>query len=226
MVGILDSGMGAYFTLAEFRKYNNHSDVLLLADRENAPYGTKDTESLKEILTSAKRRLESLGAEKILLACCTASSVYPLLDEECRRMMIPIIAPVANEAVGLSKNKKIAVLSTKATKDSRAFNKAISSLDESAEVFGFSSPELVAMAEADLCDENLSLSDYEKIKEIVMPIKKSGIDTLILGCTHFGAFRGTIEQMLSVKTVDSAKIGALTLLKEKLPSESGATVIL
>ena len=77
MIGVFDSGNGGLITVEKIRELSADADICFLADRENAPYGTK---SKNEIISLSKRnikRLRDAGADKILIACCTASAVYP-----------------------------------------------------------------------------------------------------------------------------------------------------
>lgn len=91
MVGIFDSGMGGEFALREFVSLCPNERAELFADRENAPYGTKSEPELIRLVKRDIDILRSRGAERILMACCTASTVYPLLPSEYQRAVIPII---------------------------------------------------------------------------------------------------------------------------------------
>ena len=121
MIGILDSGAGGLFALAELRRLSPDADIAFFADVKNAPYGNKTRELLTELVRNGIDRLEAFGCDRILMACCTASTVHGLLPRRQKALSVPIISPTAREAVSISKNKKIGVLSTEATRKSRAF---------------------------------------------------------------------------------------------------------
>ncbi|MBR2651127.1 MAG: aspartate/glutamate racemase family protein [Clostridia bacterium] len=212
-VGIFDSGVGGLASLEYFRTMMPTVDTVFYADSENAPYGTKSEEELISLVTADIGLLLSLGAERVLMACCTASSVYDRLDEKYRAVAVPIILPTAIGACELSQTGRIGVLSTEATRRSGAFVRAIKRIRPDAEVISASAGELVALAEAGACDGNLGARGYRILRDALSPFVGSNIDTLILGCTHFGRFGESVERILGVRTVDSAREGARALLR-------------
>ena len=213
MIGVFDSGAGGLFALAELRRLSPTADIVYLADRKNAPYGTKSRERLVELVSNDVERLLDEGCDKVLMACCTASSVYDFLPDDYRAVSVPIIEPTARESVMLSKSKRIGILSTEATKKSGAFVKKILKYEPTAVTVCASAPELVALAEAGERDGGLSEAGMLTIKKSVSVFAGSGIDALILGCTHFAYFENTIKNILGVTTVNSASIGAREMQK-------------
>lgn len=188
------------------------SDLVYLIDRENAPYGIKSEKEILEITEKNIRALAAMGAEKILIACCTASTVYPHLKDEYKRISVPIIEAVANEAKRCTKSGRIAVIATQRTADSHTFGRALDGYD----VTELSVGELVAMIDGGLCDESIGENDEKRIEGILAPVFTSGADTLILGCTHFPAIKKAIGRIAArhgaENIIDSAKIGADTLM--------------
>ena len=202
MVGVFDSGMGGRFALAELRRLCGRVDIAFLSDEKNAPYGNKSESELEALVMHDIKTLRLMGAREILVACCTASTVCQRLSLPLREGVVPIIRPVARRALGTSKNGRIGVISTEATRRSGAFQKAIPG------ALCYSVPELVTMAEHGARDGNLTADEKNKIRKMLSPFFDSGIDTLVLGCTHFAYFEGEIENILGVKTVNSARVGA------------------
>jgi glutamate racemase len=84
VIGIFDSGVGGCVSLAELRAINGEVDIVYLADYKNAPYGTKGEGELVPIISENIERLLSLGCERVLIACCTASAMHRLLPEKIR----------------------------------------------------------------------------------------------------------------------------------------------
>lgn len=229
MIGIFDSGRGGEVALGEFRKLMPKEDVIFLADRGNAPYGTKTEEELIALAERNIKRLASLGCRRVLIACCTASTVYRRLCSEAKRISIPIIRPVADEAVHLTKRGRIGVIATEATVRSRAFSRALAGI----EVLEVAAGRLVSEVECGACDGNVSPSLSEYLTEVLRPIAEFGPDVLILGCTHFPRLDKTVSGIMQsltgeiITTVSSAKTGALALYRVlcKHPvSESGSVV--
>ncbi len=207
MIGVFDSGRGGMLAISEIKRLMPHTDVCFYADRKNAPYGTKTREQLTELVKRDIDILKKSGAEKILMACCTASTVWKLLPEDYKSISLPIIVPSAKKAVHITKNNKIAVIATEHTAKSKAFTRAIHSIDKSITVSEFPAQELVYLAEN-------RIYDIKKAERILEPLKDSDADTLILGCTHFPLLLREIQEILpNMKTVSSAREGAIEILK-------------
>lgn len=122
MIGIFDSGVGGLASFSELRRLLPLADIAYLADRKNAPYGTKKKDVLKRLVCEDIELLRRLGCNKILIACCTASTVHRELPEESRRISFPIIKQTANAAAGY---RSVAVIATEHTVRSHAFSKEI-----------------------------------------------------------------------------------------------------
>ena len=227
MIGLLDSGMGGVVTANEIRKLSPGVDLTLLLDRKNAPYGKKSEGELLEIVSYNIERLMSLGASRVLLACCTASTVWDMLPEKFQRASIPILTPTARRAVSVTKTGKIAVIATEATVRSGKWTKLLYPY----RIFEVGAQELVALTESGACDGSVSEDARAIIRRVLSPLGKSGADTLILGCTHFPLLeeeiKNTVKEYGIKKVVSSAKEGALELLRRENPKEgSGRTVII
>ncbi len=210
MTGIIDSGMGGLNALRILRKLTTDEDIIFLADRKNAPYGTKTPDELIYLTEKNISRLISLGCQRVLIACCTASTVWDRLSAEARDAAIPIIRPTANTALATTENGKIAVVATAATVSSMAFPSALGK----ACVAQIEAQRLVGEIEGGAREGRIDkpLSDY--LAELLLTVCDSGADTLILGCTHFSSIQGEIAARLAaiserkIHTVDSARESA------------------
>lgn len=202
MIGVFDSGAGGRFALAELRRLCKNEDIIFFADEKNAPYGTKSESELIRLAESAILKLKRAGAERILIACCTASTVWDKLSSACREISVPIIEPVAERARAITRGGRIGVLSTEATRRSGAFAKRIPG------ALCRSAPELVTLAEMGARDGNLTDKQRQTLKNILSPFADGRIDTLVLGCTHFAYFEREIENILGIPTVNSARVAA------------------
>lgn len=227
MVGLIDSGEGGIVTAREIRRINETLDLTLLLDRKNAPYGKKSEGELIEITSANIERLLSLGARRVLLACCTASTVWALLPKEMRELTVPIISPTARRAQDLTETGRIAVIATEATVRSGEWSRQLypCTVTELAE------GELVTLVESGASDGRIQKKEREILEGLLLPLSHTGADTLILGCTHFPALEGEIKkevQKYGIKhTVSSAKEGALELLRTlDDTSGHGETVII
>ena len=217
-VGVFDSGRGGVFAGKYFCDAVKGVDTVIFSDTENAPYGNKSESELIGLLSRGIERLTSLGCELVLIACCTASTVHKRLPRELARISVPIIEPTARKACLATKNNRIAVVSTEATRRSRAFYESIGNILPSAEVLAISSPLLVGLAEGGVCDESLTLAARAELSRVIDSAKDFSADTLVLGCTHYAAFEKTAEQLFSGRIINSARVGAVALA-EKIKEE-------
>ena len=215
-VGIFDSGRGGEAALRRLTELAPSVDAVLYCDRENAPYGTKTEEELIKLVSDDIDRLLSLGAEIILMACCTASAVYAHLSAERQRIAIPIIEPTSREALRVADGKPIGVICTSASAKMRAFESEIHRLSPKTEVYTLPCQRLVALAEAGVSDGNITPTAKAEIEGIREYFKDRGIGALILGCTHFSYFESTLEGAVGTRVINSAKIGARELVRQAL----------
>ena len=225
MIGVFDSGSGGLTAIDEMRKINPSVDVCFLADYENAPYGTKSERELVRLVSRDVSRLLSAGAESILMACCTASTVYVSLPEELRRRCIEIITPAARVAAEISRGR-VGVISTEATYKSLSFPRAISKIRGDISVISAYSPELVELVEGGCRDGCVTEREEKIIKNSLLPFMGSGADALILGCTHFTHLKNKIEEITGIPTVSPSLIGARLAAKETSGNEEGEVTFL
>ncbi|MBR5242067.1 MAG: aspartate/glutamate racemase family protein [Clostridia bacterium] len=209
MIGIFDSGRGGVAIARELLALCPRCDVLLLADRKNLPYGTKSDRELTPIVEENLKRLRSYGADRLLIGCCTASSIYERFFEPSP-CVTPIIEPTARRAAEVTVGK-ICVIATESTVRSHAFGSAISRYSK-ATVTEFAAGELVGIAER-ICAGAPSEKDIKKIKKALEPARATGADTLVLGCTHFPLISEYISAFLpDVSIVSCVREGALAAL--------------
>ena len=226
MLGIFDSGVGGLTALREIKRISPETDVCFLQDRQNAPYGTKTELEIVSLVKKNIKTLLDFGAKKVLMACCTASTVYESLTEIERKIAVPIIDFAAEASVKISKNARIGVIATERTVKSRAFTKSIKKLAPKAEVFELATQSFVALVEGGGRDFNLDENQRRIIENSLTPLKNKNIDSLILGCTHFPHIRREIERVIGVETVNPSEICAKEILKSDVFSRNGRCIYL
>ena len=219
MIGVFDSGVGGLTALGSLRALMPSADICFYADRANSPYGTKSEEELLRITENAIDRLKNEGADIILMACCTASTVYSLLTKEDREVCLPIIKPTAERAVSLTKSGKIGVIATERTVSSHAFKTEIESRLSSASVVEIATQPLVTLAEEGECGAYASSEAIAKIENLISPFIKNAPDTLILGCTHFPIFKQIISDLLPNTAIVSCSDEGARALAQKCTEE-------
>ena len=214
MLGLFDSGTGGLNTVRYIKKNAKSIDLCYLLDRGRAPYGIKSEKELIRITDENIKRLRDMGAERVLIACCTASTVHRLLPSDSAEISLPIISEISKRARNSTRLGRIGVIATNHTVDTHVFKSEL----EGFEVYEHALPQLVTMIDAGLSDTDISEKDTEKIQTMLEPVLNKRIDTLILGCTHFPAVIKTVEAIAKpygVKhVIDSAKAGAELLIKE------------
>ena len=213
-IGFFDSGFGGLSVLKEVRSLMPLYNFIYLADTRNAPYGELSQE---EIFEHTRRGVEFLfdrGAVVVVLACNTASSEalrklqQEFLPKFIGRKILGVIIPAVEEAIVNTKNNRIGVLATTATINSHAFEREVRKLSN-ASVFEIPAPKLVPLIEeGEVSGEEIELLISEYVAEVI----KNDIDTLILGCTHYGIVDDLIAKYSGgVKIIQEGEVVARKL---------------
>ena len=214
MIGVFDSGVGGLCSFERLNRLIRSEELVYLADKCNAPYGTRTRD---EIISLAKRnisRLRKIGARKILIACCTASGIYGELSDDEQAIAVPIIAPAAEAALKNSASGKIAVISTAFTAKNHVFKNEILKQDKSATVIEYGEQLLVELVELGASDSAILPREAEYLDNLCDKITLAGADALILGCTHFSHLGEEIKKRLrGISVIDTAALGADALYK-------------
>lgn len=189
MIGIFDSGFGGLTVFKEIKKALPDYNYIYLGDNLRAPYGGRSQEVIYEYTRQAVDFLFKQNCELVILACNTASSeALKKLQQEWlptnypSRRILGVIRPLAEEAVKLSKANKIGVVGTKATIESKSYDRELKHLKKEVKVFEQACPLLVPLVEEGWLDKT---ETRMIIKKYLRPLKDQQIDTLILGCTHY-----------------------------------------
>lgn len=225
MIGIFDSGAGGLITLKELRLLAPFADICFFADREHAPYGTKTQDELTKLVKNDVQILRSAGADEILIACCTASTVFGTLSQRDKEICTPIILPTVKSALRATKNGRIGVIATNATVCSGIFSKYAREISPYAQIKEYAAQPLVSLIESGVKDGACDGSSLGIIERILNAAPFSDIDTLILGCTHFPHIEGIISSFFgNIRIISSAREGAKEIFKKANINGSGRTV--
>ncbi|MCB5252099.1 MAG: glutamate racemase [Candidatus Cloacimonadaceae bacterium] len=220
-IGIFDSGVGGLTVFKAIRQAFPQQDLIYFGDTARVPYGPKSPNTIIEYSVQNARFLLQQGIKTLIVACNTSSSVaIPDLSKLSNIPIIGVIDPGSEIAVRSTENKKIGVIGTEGTIRSKAYSKAIKSLEPNAQVFSLACPLFVPIVEEGWQDHPIAL---RIVQEYLKPMKDNDIDTLVLGCTHYPLLSHVIQEYLGekVKLVDSANaIGEY--LKKLMPAEHDA----
>ncbi len=203
-IGVFDSGVGGLTVVKEIVRQLPQEDIIYFGDTAHLPYGPKSPQTVKRLVRDNIRFLYKKRVKIIILACHTASAFA--LEEIRKENPIPIIGvigPGAEEALKVTKNKRIGVIGTYGTIRSGVYAKELKRLEPEVFVIEKPCPLFVPLVEEGwLRKEATRLI----IGEYLEPLKDEGIDTLILGCTHYPLLKEEIAQVMGeVSLIDSAR---------------------
>lgn len=216
-IGVFDSGVGGLSVLLEINKLLPNETFIFLADQKNVPYGGKNKEQLLRFVNSAMEFFTSKNVKAVVFACNTAT-VYTI-DEMRKKFDIPIVGtvPVIKTIAKITKSKKTAVFSTPATAKSKYLEDLIAKFANGVSVErvgGSNLEELVEEGEID-SEETINV-----LKKNLIPLVKSGVDAIALGCTHYPFLRQKIEKIVGKKVIVVDSGGAVARrLKQVLINE-------
>lgn len=204
-IGVFDSGIGGLTVVKELINSLPGEDIMYLGDTARVPYGTKSGRTVIAYSHSNSEFLISKGVKLLVVACNTASSVsIPSLRAEFDIPVIGVIEPGAKKAVSVTKTGKIGVIGTPSTINSGAYTSAIQNLHPNIEVISKACPLFVPLADEGWIEGEIIENIAEKY---LAQMKETGIDVLVLGCTHYPLLKNTIQKIMGdqITLVDSAQ---------------------
>lgn len=214
-IGVFDSGIGGLTVLKALAEAMPAEDFIYLGDTARLPYGTKSNEVIVRYSKENTQFLLARGIKLLVVACNTSSAVA--LDAIAADTMVPVVGviePGARAAAKASRRGRIGVIGTDATIASGAYTRAIQRISPNAEIFTRACPLLAPLAEEGWIDNDVA---ELTVGHYLESLKRSGIDTLLLGCTHYPLLAGMFARVLGpgVKIVDSAATTAAAV-RERL----------
>jgi glutamate racemase len=192
-IGVFDSGAGGLTVLHECLVTMPHEDFVYLGDAERCPYGPRPAAQIRRFALEIGSYLARLDVKLIVAACNSATAAaLPLLQERLDIPVLGVLTPEARAAVQATRNRRIGLLATEATVASRRYSHALRDLDAGVRVVEVACPKLVPLIEAGhVVDQRLA----DAVREYAEPLKDAGVDTVILGCTHYPLIRPVLERV-------------------------------
>ncbi|HDM08678.1 MAG TPA: glutamate racemase [Candidatus Omnitrophica bacterium] len=209
-IGVFDSGVGGLTIVKEIMDFLPQESVIYLGDTARVPYGTKSQPTVLKFTTQAIEFFNTRGIKMLLIACNTSSSLaLPYLKDGFDFPVYGVIDPGVSEALNVTRIGRIGVIGTRATISSRIYEMRLKQQRGEVEVFSYPCPLFVPLIEEGWIDDPVT---YKVAKRYLDNFKRHGIDTLILGCTHYPLIKNVIRQVIGkhVALVDSAR----TLVRE------------
>ncbi|MFH0739509.1 MAG: glutamate racemase [bacterium] len=212
-IGVFDSGFGGLDILKNIVKKLPQYDFIYLGDTARAPYGSRSQEVIFNFTGQAVEFLFKQGCPLVILACNTASSEALRKVQEKKypnKKVLGVIIPAIERAIELTKNNRVGVMATEGTVNSMAFVKELKKRNAKIKVFQNPAPLLVPIVEA---GEHKSEIAKIALQKYLKPLMAKKIDTLILGCTHYGILE---QQIKVIASKDIQVISEGRIVAEKL----------
>lgn len=217
-IGVFDSGLGGLTVVSELVKRLPNENLVYFGDTGRVPYGTRSAETIVRYARQDEEFLTGYSVKLIIAACGTVSSVAAHTANELSVPFIEVVSPAVERAVSLTENMKIGVIGTSATVSSGTFERKLREKLPGCTVVSNACPLLVPLVENGWInrDDKITRGVVERYLE---PIMAAGVDTLILGCTHFPVLKDIIGDVLGeavnlVNTGEQAAIAAEKYLTE------------
>lgn len=215
-IGVFDSGMGGLTVVKSIVETMPDENIIYFGDTAHVPYGTRSKEQITEYVLNDVRFLNTFDIKAIVIACNTADSIAREKVEELYSLPVfGVVEPASKSAAQITKNNKIGVIATNATVNSGAYERNISRFNPDAQVISVACPLLVPLVEegrfrkGDKVIENV-------LTEYLTPLKNQGIDTLVLGCTHYPLLYDIISEIMPETNIISSSVSAAAELKKAL----------
>jgi glutamate racemase len=198
-IGVFDSGVGGLTVLHELLVALPHEDFLYLGDTRRFPYGERTPEELSRFSAEIAEELLGRGTKLLVVACNSATAAA--LPQLRARMMqttlgidvLGVVRPEALRAVAATRSGRIGLLATPTTVASGAYEEAVAGIDPHVTLSSVACPALAAIIQAGGEFDERAVSS---VREACAPLRAAGVDTVILGCTHYPLIRPMLQRML------------------------------
>ncbi len=204
-IGIFDSGLGGLTVLKEIRAQLPRESVVYLGDTARVPYGPKSPETVTRFALDAALFLLRKGVKLLVVACNTSSAMaLETLRATLRVPVIGVIEPGVRSALAGAQTGRIGVIGTVGTIASRVYQRGIRELLPDAQIHATACPLFVPLVEEGWIDHPVTRLVAE---EYLCGMRESGVDALVLGCTHYPVLKGVIREVMGANTrlIDSAE---------------------
>lgn len=193
-IGMFDSGVGGLTVLKEVRELLPNENIVYLGDTARVPYGNRSPRTIMRYALESALFLLTKGIKILVIACNTSSALaLNILSKKMPVPVVGVIEPGAKEAARVTRKKIIGVIGTKATIKSNAYEDSIKRIDPGVEVISKPCPLFVPIVEEGLEREEVA---YIMAERYLKEIKTSGVDTLVMGCTHYPVLEDVIKDVM------------------------------
>lgn len=212
-IGVFDSGLGGLTATEELSSILPDERIIYLSDSYNFPYGEKTRERIIEMSRRDLRFLLEKEVKAVFIACGTATSnALDILKEESPVPVIGVVEAAVCEAVSMTKNGKVGLLATRASIGAGTYQRLLHETAPEIEVTAKACPKFASMVEDGVFDKE-DERVWKAVEEYLPPLKQAGVDTVILGCTHYPLLADVISEYMggSVKFISAGAAAARKL---------------
>ncbi len=193
-IGVFDSGVGGLTVVKELSEAMPDEKIVYFGDTGRVPYGTKSKQTIIRYTKGDINFLRTFNLKMIIAACGTASSLaLPEIKDSFDIPVLGVVTPTVEAAVKATKNKKIGVIATPGTIKSGEYEKLIKKIDDKITVVNKACPMFVPLVENDYIEGEVP---YLVARDYLACMRKAGVDTLILGCTHYPLLTQVIQEVM------------------------------
>ena len=205
-IGVYDSGFGGLSVWRELYRALPDESLIYLGDGKNCPYGSLPEERIREYAEQSVGELVGRGCKLIVVACNTATAAaITHLRERFAEIPIVGLEPAVKPACQMTKSRKVAVVATERSLGSKKFRRAVERYGEGVEVIKAVGEGFVEAVES---DQEQSPATRQKVEAVIEPLIKSGVDVIVLGCTHYPFLKSVIRNVVGergVQIIDSGE---------------------
>ena len=217
--------MGGLTVLHECLVTLPHEDFTYVGDGARLPYGPRPPAEIRQFAGEIAGFLVEQGVKLIVAACNSATSAaLPELQERLSVPIVGVITPEAHAAVQATRNRRIGLLATEATVTSGRYDELVHTLYAGARLTAVACPDLVPLIES---DDPFSEETVAAVRGYAAPLKEAGVDTVILGCTHYPLIRPIFQRVfgrdvtLVFSAEETAREVAQTLARKRIEHADG-----
>lgn len=195
-IGVFDSGLGGLTAVRQLRRIMPSENIIYFGDTSRVPYGNRSRDTILKYARQDMRFLRSFDLKAVVIACGTVSSnCLETLQAENNIPVIGVVAPAVQRAAALTRNKRVGLVATRASVRSGAYERMFHAMSPEVQLFSKACPLFVPLVEEGRCRPGDRVIE-QVAEEYLAELKDKGVDTLVLGCTHYPLLAEVIGQVM------------------------------
>lgn len=195
-IGVFDSGLGGLTAVRQLRRIMPSENIIYFGDTSRVPYGNRSRDTILKYARQDMRFLRSFDLKAVVIACGTVSSnCLETLQAENNIPVIGVVAPAVQRAAALTRNKRVGLVATRASVRSGAYERMFHAMSPEVQLFSKACPLFVPLVEEGRCRPGDRVIE-QVAEEYLAELKGKGVDTLVLGCTHYPLLAEVIGQVM------------------------------